>query len=237
MPRGDVLRASSRRASPARCRRGPALSLFTERDDASGSASTRRRARCCVSTRFSSSVTASLQARPRRVLHFQALVAERDRQIAPVARERERSARRRWPRSGSRFSALEDERLRLERAIAAQERIIAYRQSARWWVRCRGCACKLLWQRISGRMNSSVDDSFIDIVVPVYNAPDDVRRCVESVLAHDQRRLPAHADRRRVARPRDRASISPSFAHARFRRSSCCATSAISASPARPTAA
>ena len=36
-------------------------------------------------------------------------------------------------------------------------------------------------------MNSSVDDSFIDIVVPVYNAPDDVRRCVESVLAHDHR--------------------------------------------------
>jgi GT2 family glycosyltransferase len=38
-----------------------------------------------------------------------------------------------------------------------------------------------------GRMNSSVDDSFVDIVVPVYNAPDDVRRCVESVLAHDHR--------------------------------------------------
>ncbi|MET0204029.1 MAG: glycosyltransferase, partial [Casimicrobiaceae bacterium] len=36
-------------------------------------------------------------------------------------------------------------------------------------------------------MNSVVDDSFIDIVVPVYNAPDDVRRCVESVLAHDHR--------------------------------------------------
>jgi hypothetical protein len=30
--------------------------------------------------------------------------------------------------------ALRDEIERLERAIAAQERIIAYRQSARWWV-------------------------------------------------------------------------------------------------------
>ena len=34
-------------------------------------------------------------------------------------------------------------------------------------------------------MNSNSGDFSIDIVVPVYNAPDDVRRCVESVLAHD----------------------------------------------------
>ncbi|MBP6564109.1 MAG: glycosyltransferase, partial [Burkholderiales bacterium] len=26
----------------------------------------------------------------------------------------------------------------------------------------------------------------VDVVVPVYNAPDDVRRCVESVLAHTE---------------------------------------------------
>jgi hypothetical protein len=29
---------------------------------------------------------------------------------------------------------LREENARLERAIAAQERIIAYRQSARWWI-------------------------------------------------------------------------------------------------------
>jgi len=44
-------------------------------------------------------------------------------------------------------AALEAERERLERATAAQERIIAYRQSARWWVRLPWLRVKLLWNR------------------------------------------------------------------------------------------
>ena len=39
---------------------------------------------------------------------------------------------------------------RLERAIAAQERIIAYRQSARWWFSLPWLRVRLWWQRLRG---------------------------------------------------------------------------------------
>ena len=39
---------------------------------------------------------------------------------------------------------------RLERAIAAQERIIAYRQSARWWFSLPWLRVQLWWQRVRG---------------------------------------------------------------------------------------
>jgi SAM-dependent methyltransferase len=39
---------------------------------------------------------------------------------------------------------------RLERAITAQERIIAYRQSARWWVSLPWLRVRLWWQRVRG---------------------------------------------------------------------------------------
>jgi hypothetical protein len=45
-------------------------------------------------------------------------------------------------------AALEAERGRLERALAAQERIIAYRQSARWWIRLPWLRTRLLWNRM-----------------------------------------------------------------------------------------
>jgi hypothetical protein len=44
-------------------------------------------------------------------------------------------------------AALEEERQRLERAIAAQERIIAYRQSARWWMQLPWLRVRNLWQK------------------------------------------------------------------------------------------
>lgn len=48
-------------------------------------------------------------------------------------------------------TALAAEIARLERALAAQERIIAYRQSARWWLLLPWLRLRLLWQRWSGR--------------------------------------------------------------------------------------
>ncbi|MCC6194320.1 MAG: class I SAM-dependent methyltransferase [Burkholderiales bacterium] len=46
------------------------------------------------------------------------------------------------------IGALEAEAQRLERAVTAQERIIAYRQSVRWWLALPWLRCKLLWQRL-----------------------------------------------------------------------------------------
>jgi SAM-dependent methyltransferase len=49
------------------------------------------------------------------------------------------------------IGALQAEAQRLERAVEAQERIIAYRQSARWWLALPWLRCKLWWQRTTGR--------------------------------------------------------------------------------------
>jgi SAM-dependent methyltransferase len=46
------------------------------------------------------------------------------------------------------IDVLQAETQRLERAVAAQERIIAYRQSARWWLKLPWLRCRLLWQRL-----------------------------------------------------------------------------------------
>jgi 2-polyprenyl-3-methyl-5-hydroxy-6-metoxy-1,4-benzoquinol methylase len=43
------------------------------------------------------------------------------------------------------------EQQRLERAVEAQERIIAYRQSAGWWLELPFVRLRLLWRRVSGR--------------------------------------------------------------------------------------
>ncbi len=46
--------------------------------------------------------------------------------------------------------ALQAEIGRLERALVAQERIIAYRQSARWWFSLPWLRVRLMWQRVKG---------------------------------------------------------------------------------------
>lgn len=46
--------------------------------------------------------------------------------------------------------ALEQERVRLEHALAAQERLIAYRQSIRGWLALPWMRCKLWWQHRRG---------------------------------------------------------------------------------------
>jgi len=47
-------------------------------------------------------------------------------------------------------TALGAECERLERAVTAQERIIAYRQSARWWFSLPWLRLRLWWQRVRG---------------------------------------------------------------------------------------
>jgi SAM-dependent methyltransferase len=69
--------------------------------------------------------------------------AARNAQAAARA-ESERQAR-------DSIGALDAERRRLEGAITAQERIIAYRQSARWWIQLPWLRIRLAWQRWFGR--------------------------------------------------------------------------------------
>jgi len=82
-----------------------------------------------------------------------AAAGERDHaRTEAVAAIRERDdARARIASLTSDAAALRAEIGRLERALAAQERIIAYRQSARWWLALPWLRLRLLWQRMAGR--------------------------------------------------------------------------------------
>lgn len=92
------------------------------------------------------------------------LVVERDTQLAAlneahvtlaserdgVRYERDKAAQA-LASSKQANDALRSEVERLERALAAQERIIAYRQSARWWLALPWLRVKLWLQRVSGK--------------------------------------------------------------------------------------
>jgi SAM-dependent methyltransferase len=92
------------------------------------------------------------------------IVVERDRQLVEVNAAREahhhawqealaslEQARNQRKEDQRALEVLRQESQRLEAALAAQERIIAYRQSARWWIRLPWLRVKLLWQRMTGR--------------------------------------------------------------------------------------
>ena len=102
----------------------------------------------------------SLDRQTAHIHHLEALVAERDRVVA--ARDAELAAALNDTRAqltqaaaalasaSEAATAYHTECGRLERAIAAQERIIAYRQSARWWLALPWLRIRLLWKRIAG---------------------------------------------------------------------------------------
>jgi len=111
----------------------------------------------------------ALDAQSAHVKHLEELVAHRERLVeardaelrehaaARDAQARElQDARTRLAETATALGsaqqaaeALEAERARLERAVAAQERIIAYRQSARWWMQLPWLRVRHLWQKVS----------------------------------------------------------------------------------------
>ena len=82
-------------------------------------------------------------------------------------------------------------------------------------------------------MSATAAGFVIDIVVPVYNAPDDVRICVASVLAHLRPDVRLVLIDDASPDPRDCRVFRGTARRARIRRCSCCATSRTWASPAR----
>jgi len=84
------------------------------------------------------------------------IVVERDAQLADMNALREALYEERDGLAGALGSARHAvaaqgaECERLERAIHAQERIIAYRQSARWWFSLPWLRLRLWWQRVRG---------------------------------------------------------------------------------------
>jgi SAM-dependent methyltransferase len=136
---------------------GPALSLFCDRADREWRRVEEQAREVLRLDALLHDRDASLDRQTWHIRHLEALVSERDAALndsraqlehanAELASE---SARARSAREAA--GAFESECKRLERAIAAQERIIAYRQSARWWIKLPWIRIRLLWKRLSGK--------------------------------------------------------------------------------------
>ncbi len=83
-----------------------------------------------------------------REAHERALITARD---ALVQRDAEvRESRRRIALLEDQNDSLQADQGRLDAALAAQERIIAHRQTLGWWVRLPWLRVKLAWQRLRG---------------------------------------------------------------------------------------
>jgi SAM-dependent methyltransferase len=81
--------------------------------------------------------------------HEHALVTARDALVQLDAEVRE--ARRRIAVLEDQNDSLVADQARLDAALAAQERIIAHRQTLRWWLRLPWLRAKLAWQRLRAR--------------------------------------------------------------------------------------
>jgi SAM-dependent methyltransferase len=136
---------------------GPALSLFTDRDEREWQRIDLQAREVMRQDALVKERDAALDRQTVHIRHLEDLVAERDRLV--VARDKAHeelrnalaaiTASRASEAADARqqITSLHDERQRLERAIGAQERIIAYRQSARWWIALPWLRVKLLWKR------------------------------------------------------------------------------------------
>jgi SAM-dependent methyltransferase len=144
---------------------GPRLSLFADRADAELARIDGRAGEVLRLDALLRERDAALDRQTAHVHHLEELVAvrekllgERDSALAAAAAERSElevrvlqardQARAELASARQAVAALQEEGARLERALAAQERIIAYRQSARWWFALPWLRVKLWWQRV-----------------------------------------------------------------------------------------
>jgi SAM-dependent methyltransferase len=142
----------------------PALSLFCDSDDREWQRIEEQGREVLRLDALLRDRDAALDRQTWHIRHLEGLVAERDAQIvaanaalgdsraqlsrtiAALASESEKALT-----AGEAVAALQNECGRLERAITAQERIIAYRQSARWWLKLPWLRVKLLWKRLASK--------------------------------------------------------------------------------------
>jgi 2-polyprenyl-3-methyl-5-hydroxy-6-metoxy-1,4-benzoquinol methylase len=147
---------------------GPALSLFSDRDEAEIA---RMDARAAEVLRLDSLLVERDTALDRQSAHVRSLedlvafrervVVERDEQLASVNAAREQAVAERDAAQRNHAAVLSEiasaqqslaamaaECARLERALAAQERIIVHRQSMRWWLTLPWMRAKLWWRHV-----------------------------------------------------------------------------------------
>ena len=146
-----VLAARTESAIPAPL---PSLSLFSDREETE---LTRHAAHAREAIRLDGLAgerLAALDRQTEHIQHLERLVAERDAELArrEALHAAERSASQRALDTAAEATAeAVGECNRLQRALDAQERIIAYRQSLRWWLVFPWVRVKLAWALWRGR--------------------------------------------------------------------------------------
>jgi SAM-dependent methyltransferase len=148
-----VVAARSQASLPAA---DAALSLFTDGEEGELARIDAQAAEVMRLDRLLSQRDAEAAKREAALAYAESIVVERDAQLVAHAAEREALSDERDGLASALASARQAvaaqgaECERLERAIAAQERIIAYRQSARWWFSLPWLRVRLWWQRLRG---------------------------------------------------------------------------------------
>jgi len=156
---------------------GPALSLFTDADEREWQRIDAQAREVLRLDALLGARDAALAQQTAHVAHLEELVAYRDRIVverdaqlqeqvqARAALARDFDAHRAQAAAAhaevqtalgsaqQAIAALDAERLRLERALEAQDRIINYRQSARWWVQLPWLRVRLAWRRVTGALS------------------------------------------------------------------------------------
>jgi hypothetical protein len=189
--RGDVFRRRRRAHDRGAAGGIPSLSLFTDADDAElrrvdHEAREVMRLDGLLRTR-----DAELRDFVRHSRELEAMVAHRDERIAASD-----------AREASFASSSLAHRDRLQKEIDAQERIIAYRASGRWWLKLPWIRARRLWTGFA-RHDRCTSTQRVDIVVPIYNAPTTCGAASQRDVAHAGA-PPADPDRRWIDRCRRR---------------------------------
>jgi len=149
-----VIAARSTAALPAP---GPSLSLYTDSGEHEWQRIEEQAGEVLRLDGLLKARDASLAQQAAHVAHLEELCACRDGIVEARDAELAQLRKELWASAtelGSvrqRADALDAERARLEGAITAQERIISYRQSARWWLQLPWLRVRNLWQRLATR--------------------------------------------------------------------------------------
>jgi SAM-dependent methyltransferase len=138
-----VVAARSKAALPAV---DAALSLFTDRSESELARIDGMSREVMRQDNLVRERDAALDQQTWHIRHLEDIASSRDAQLAQLHALREAEA----AAASEERNGLADSLASSHRAIAAQERIIAYRQSARWWFSLPWFRVRLWWQRVRG---------------------------------------------------------------------------------------
>jgi SAM-dependent methyltransferase len=143
VPEGMYFITVAARAAEALPQEAPALSVYVDRDDSERKLAVRNAIDVARLDALARERDETIRRQMEHVRHLEELVGYRDRIV------HERDAQLMEARQGA--SARADELRQLEAAMAAQQRLLAYRNSLTGWLRWPPMRIRVLWRQLTGR--------------------------------------------------------------------------------------